>query len=99
MFLKLKCFLIEGHISDKCRNINIVNFRTDMWKNRNLAGGDQKDSKTYVISDAKSSASGAKSSVSPDAQPHPCILYPNQPKQYLLEILKVSFNFIAELTY
>jgi predicted Zn-dependent protease len=90
MLQKLKCFLVEaGHISDKCRNIRIANGTTDMWKNMDLAGGDQMGSNTYVISENKSS-------VLPDTQPQPWSLYPHQPKQYLLEILKVGFNFKAE---
>jgi hypothetical protein len=79
-------------MSEKCRNIRITNQLTDMWKNMDLSGGDIVGSNTYVISDAKSS-------VSPDTQPQPCIFCSHEPKQCLvevLEILKVGFNFIAE---
>jgi hypothetical protein len=90
MLKKMKCFLVEGgHMSDKCRNVRIVNGRTDMWKNMDVAGGDQMGNNTYVIS-------GDKPSVPPDTHPQPCSPYPHQPRQYLQGILKVCFNFIAK---
>jgi hypothetical protein len=82
MLNKFKSFLVEGgHMSDSCRDVSIDNARTDFWKDMELAGEDRMGSKKYVA---------------PDTYPQPCNLYLHQPRQFLLETLRVGFNFIAE---
>jgi hypothetical protein len=82
----MKRVLVEqGRMGDKCRNARNVNGRTGMLKNINLAGGGQMGSKAYMESEDKSS-------VSPNTHPHRSHKF----KQYLREIPKVGFNFIAK---
>jgi hypothetical protein len=87
MFKILKCFLVEvGETSDLCRNM-IAIYRTDRWDNVVLADG-------YWLSNKKDVPNEA---MSPDTYKQSWGLFPHQQKQCLLQILKVSFNFILKL--